>query len=749
LSRVRIAVLTAVTACALTVCTVTPAPLAAAASGGHRAGPPAAPDRVAVHAIADLTGVSCTSPSACTAVGSTEVATLAERWDGRRWAIQPTPSPGSSSGTGTALSAVSCAGPAMCMAVGSTDNPNPHAPLAELWNGHTWGLLSPVRPPHWHAALLGVSCPSATMCMAVGEVNNGPALAELWNGTGWAIKRLPRVPGAQLTILRSVSCTSPAACTAVGSYAGLDATGVVLERWNGTAWAVQDTPSGADLPGVSCAAATACTAVGSAVPPNSYPVTSAFGWNGTRWTAQHPPNPAHNAGAELSSVSCPSPAACLAVGDYFQVASSDYVALAERWNGTTWALVPTPSTRMATFLTGVSCSSTAACMAVGTSFGEPLAERWDGTRWVTVPAPSPRPVPIPGSGSLTGVSCTAAANCTAVGSELTTASTSQQPLAEHWNGSSWSAQPVRNPVFAGEGSQLSAVSCTSGRACTAVGQRGSGSVPLAERWDGSGWTVQPTPSTPGNDTILDGVACTAAASCTAVGLFITPRGRLLTFGEHWDGTRWVRQHTPSPPAGPGVGGGQLAAIGCSSVAACTSVGLAELVPPVIERWNGAKWVMQHSPRVQNPGPGQLASVSCPAATACLAAGDTGGSETNFHANALAERWDGKTWVIQRVPQPAGTTDAYLNGISCSSPVACTAAGVWYDRTGRSFLLAERWNGKRWAIQPTPTPPGSNSGFNAVSCPSATDCVAVGQDSSGPLAARWNGTTWTLLRTPGR
>jgi hypothetical protein len=159
--------------------------------------------------------------------------------------------------------------------------------------------------------------------------------------------------------------------------------------------------------------------------------------------------------------------------------------------------------------------------------------------------------------------------------------------------------------------------------------------------------------------------------------------------------------------------------------------------------------MQRSPRVRHPGPGELTSVSCPAAAACLAAGDTGGSETNFHASALAERWDGTTWVIQRVSQPAGTTDSYLNGISCSSPVACTAVGEWVNGTGSVFLLAERWNGTTWAIQHTPTPPGSDSVFNAVSCPSATDCVAVGQDSSGPLAARWNGTTWTLLRTPGR
>jgi hypothetical protein len=270
--------------------------------------------------------------------------------------------------------------------------------------------------------------------------------------------------------------------------------------------------------------------------------------------------------------------------------------------------------------------------------------------------------------------------------------------------------------------------------------------PLAERWDGRRWAVQPTPNTPGNNTDLEGVACASARWCTAAGLHITPIGLLLTLAEHWNGARWVRQPTPSPPAGPGVGGGTLEAIGCSSAAACTGVGIAESVPPVIERWNGATWAMQHSPRVRDPGPGELWSVSCPAAAVCLAAGDTGGNATNFTTHALAERWNGTAWVIQRVPQPPGAADSSLTGISCSSPVACTAVGTWLGGSARGGLLAERWNGKTWAIQATPSPPGHDSGFDAVSCPSATACVAVGRSGSGPLAARWNGTAWALVHT---
>lgn len=592
--------------------------------------------------------------------------------------------------------------------------------------------------------------------MAVGDRSGGPALAELWNGKSWAVLPLASVPGAQVGALRSVSCTSAAACTAVGSYASSSSSGTVAERWNGARWAVQVTPPALALYGVSCAG-TACAAAG--VDRSGYLVSVALGWDGVQWAAHAVPDPAHHADTELSGVSCPSRAACIAVGDYDRTRGNPGpAALAERWNGSRWSLLPAPSPGAAEYrLAGVSCTAAAACMAVGT--GGPtglLAERWDGARWVIVPAPRPPAVPVPGSGTLAGVSCASAASCTAVGWQFTTAPTSQVPLAEHWDGGIWSAQPVPNPVFHGQGSQLAAVSCTSRRACTAVGERGSvPSATLAERWDGRRWAVQPTVNPPGDDKPLVGVACTSAASCTAVGYHVLSRGLGLTLAEHWNGARWARQHTPGPPVVP-AGGGSLTAVGCSSAAACTAVGIANNVLPVIDRWNGARWVLQHSPRVQHPGPGELWSVSCPAAAVCLAAGDTGeNGSPSGDAHALAERWDGRAWVIQRVPEPPGTAYSSLKGISCTSPVACTAVGeAALGQPAATVTLAERWNGKSWAIQHTPNPPHSNSStaatatLNAVSCPSATTCVAVGRSDSGTLAELWNGTTWAIQHLPG-
>ena len=74
---------------------------------------------------AELAAVSCPSQTACTAVGDyynadgAQVA-LAEAWRGGSWAVQPTPDP---AGAGASvLLGVSCTSPSACMAVGYTQH---------------------------------------------------------------------------------------------------------------------------------------------------------------------------------------------------------------------------------------------------------------------------------------------------------------------------------------------------------------------------------------------------------------------------------------------------------------------------------------------------------------------------------------------------------------------------------------------------------------------------------------------------
>jgi hypothetical protein len=72
----------------------------------------------------------------------------------------------------------------------------------------------------------------------------------------------------------------------------------------------------------------------------------------------------------FSAVSCLSARACAAVGGYYDPVLGQ-VALAERWNGATWAIQPIPTPprlqlpNSDLFITGASCVSAAACAAVG------------------------------------------------------------------------------------------------------------------------------------------------------------------------------------------------------------------------------------------------------------------------------------------------------------------------------------------------------------------------------------------------
>src|SRR6266566_533377 len=360
-----------------------------------------------------------------------------------------------------------------------------------------------------------------------------------------------------------------------------------------------------------------------------------------------------------------------------------------------------------------------------------------GTGWSITPSPNPK---VP-TGQLFRESCTAATSCTAVGTYVK-ASGVGVTLAEHWNGSTWRIQPTPNPRGAAV-SSLSGVSCTAPSACTAVGNsvtRAGESQPLAERWDGTRWRIQPATNPKQGGGVLSGVACMSASSCIAVGASnaFTPNAR--TLAERWNGKRWSIQATPNPKQG----GGSLISVACTSVSSCTTVGVSN-AGTLAERWNGTRWRIQPTPTPAGAQFAPLNTVACPSPSACSAAGFS--SDRSGIPQTLAERWNGGRWRIQPTPNPAGAAPSQLGSVSCTSPSACTATGE-----AANLPLAERWDGAKWRIQPTPSL-RAGGGLASVSCTSAVACAAVGArtdssgDFTGTLAERWDGSRWRLQPTP--
>src|SRR5262249_58523763 len=99
--------------------------------------------------FSNLFGVSCTAADACTAAGYytnglRHIHPLAERWDGTSWRIQAAPSP-----LGRPLSgffAVSCTSATACTAVGAQTDATGTTALAERWDGTSWRVQATPNP---------------------------------------------------------------------------------------------------------------------------------------------------------------------------------------------------------------------------------------------------------------------------------------------------------------------------------------------------------------------------------------------------------------------------------------------------------------------------------------------------------------------------------------------------------------------------------------------------------------------------
>jgi hypothetical protein len=257
------------------------------------------------------------SANVCVAIGSGDGSTtpFSETWNGASWTMHTTPTPAESQARATTLASVSCVSSVSCIAVGNyVDELGYPKALAEYWNGSSWALQSAVDIPSGSPAddsdsgeLRSVDCTGPNACLAVGDGE----LAESWNGTTWAIQPTPPVgAGVSPMALESISCSGPNACTAVGQSGG----DMLAERWNGAEWTIQASSNPptefSDFGSVSCATATSCLAVGvGSGPPDTF--YSAF-WDGTTWMDEEIPGSGY--GTEVTAVSCVSATYCMGVG---------------------------------------------------------------------------------------------------------------------------------------------------------------------------------------------------------------------------------------------------------------------------------------------------------------------------------------------------------------------------------------------------------------------------------------------------
>jgi hypothetical protein len=306
----------------------------------------------------------------------------------------------------------------------------------------------------------------------------------------------------------------------------------------------------------------------------------------------------------------------------------------------------------------------------------------------------------------TDVSCPAANDCWAVGS----VNNGGHAEIAHWDGSTWTQVPLNRPRTGF--TSLNSVSCPSMSLCWAVGtwKLGSEGKSYLVRWNGTQWTAQ-GPDIGGTPAA---VFCVSTADCWVAG------GVKM---EHWDGRRLAAAPAPTVfdnPFRPGLY--------CASSSDCwVTATKPNEHGVVIGHWNGRIWRAVQNPASQDRD-SSLPGLSCLGATACLAVGD-----------GVAVSWNGSKWTRAG----AGLT-AVLNAVSCTATLTCLGVGSGAGEVAAS----ERWDGTQWHPVTTPAPSGTDSQLNGISCVTASDCWAVGDQFNATttrnLIEHWDGSAWSIF-----
>lgn len=160
---------------------------------------------------------------------------------------------------------------------------------------------------------------------------------------------------------------------------------------------------------------------------------------------------------------------------------------------------------------------------------------------------------------------------------------------------------------------------------------------------------------------------------------------------------------------------------------------------LVERWDGALWVVVASP---NEG----TAVNVLNAVAAAAPDDVwavGRSSSGAGDRPLIEHWDGERWMVSPVAVPGG---GILHGVAAVGRNAWAVGASGSPGTEEALIL--RWDGATWTPEGIPAFAGP-SALLAVRAVGPRDVWAIGSRGNRPLVLRFNGTRWRTIPIPAR
>ena len=415
---------------------------------------------------------------------------------------------------------------------------------------------------------------------------------------------------------------------------------------------------------------------------------------GSTWIPEEAPVPSNayvNNGPDLLSVACPITNQCFGVGDYYSASGGE---------GIPEGVIDTLS-------------------GMGSSFIE-------------------APLPTPGTrGALLSISCVTTTSCVAVGSYSSNGSDVDGLIDTLANGA-WTATEA--PMPSGGGIQLTQVACPVAGTCVAIGEYSSSGVDfpgqgLIETLSSGTWSdaIAPLPSNASegqSNQILRDLSCLSAASCVAVGDYPDTQGNTQGLIETLAQGMWTPVEATLPPGGSVVNqDASLNGLSCPEVGSCVAAGYygtGSNPLGLIETLSGGTWTRAEAPLPASATGAQITAVECPTTGSCVAVGLRQPSNLGF-----AETLHRGIWTAEDVPIPSnaerGGPGPGLSLPACPTKRLCVSVGTYTAKHNLTLGLIEKFSGRRWTVIEAPLPSNSaeNSALNAVACPVARHCVAVG------------------------
>lgn len=366
-----------------------------------------------------------------------------------------------------------------------------------------------------------------------------------------------------------------------------------------------------------------------------------------------------------SSISCPSPGACVAVGpggseEAPAAAGTPPWVVAETsgtWGQPMELQLPTSAATESVLwpgITSLSCPEVGECVAVGgfatTPDGAfaPMVESESSGTWSSEPV-----LAAVGSGSATGsrehaaldhVDCPEAGDCVAVGTEVDTDGLPHLFVDVETAGAWGAATELAMPTLLTSKDAIDApsITCSDLLDCVAVVAIPALAISSYEWTESAGsWSSPVAVSSAADNFDVEGVACPDPTTCIAVGgqqVALLPGARgLPAFAVERDGVWSSPRHLPLPRLSPVASFGTFSGISCDTDATCEAGGAfvgfgsgsGKVLPsivPGIATWSNGSWSSigyVHLPAVAGSllSLGSIGSFSCPSTAGCVALGE--------------------------------------------------------------------------------------------------------------------------------